>query len=37
MRFLENAENVVFLGLPGVSRTHLATTIGILAAMFKPL
>lgn len=32
MRFLENAENVVFLGPPGVGKTHLATAIGTLAA-----
>jgi DNA replication protein DnaC len=32
MRFLENAENVVFLGPPGIGKTHLATAIGTLAA-----
>lgn len=32
MRFLKNAENVVFLGPPGVGKTHLATAIGTLAA-----
>ena len=32
MRFLENTENVVFLGPPGVGKTHLATAIGTLAA-----
>ena len=32
MRFLESAENVVFLGPPGVGKTHLATAIGIEAA-----
>jgi DNA replication protein DnaC len=32
MRFLENAENIVFLGPPGVGKTHLATGIGLVAA-----
>ena len=32
MRFIENAENVVFLGPPGVGKTHLATALGIEAA-----
>jgi DNA replication protein DnaC len=32
MRFLENAENVVFLGPPGVGKTHLATALGMEAA-----
>lgn len=32
MRFVENAENVVFLGPPGVGKTHLATALGIAAA-----
>lgn len=32
MRFLENAENVVFLGPPGVGKTHLATALGMVAA-----
>ena len=32
MRFVENRENVVFLGAPGVGKTHLAVSIGILAA-----
>ena len=32
MRFLENAENVVFLGPPGIGKIHLATAIGILTA-----
>ena len=27
MRFLENGENVVFLGPPGVGKTHLASAI----------
>jgi DNA replication protein DnaC len=32
MRFLENGENVVFLGPPGVGKTHLATALGLTAA-----
>ena len=32
MRFVENRENVVFLGAPGVGKTHLAVALGILAA-----
>jgi DNA replication protein DnaC len=32
MRFIENAENIVFLGPPGVGKTHLATAIGMETA-----
>lgn len=32
LRFLENGENIVFLGPSGVGKTHLATAIGICAA-----
>ena len=32
LRFLENAENIVFLGPSGVGKTHLATAIGVPAA-----
>lgn len=32
LRFLENSENIVFLGTSGVGKTHLATSIGIAAA-----
>lgn len=32
LRFIEKKENVVFLGTPGVGKTHLATSIGIAAA-----
>jgi DNA replication protein DnaC len=32
MRFLENGENIVFLGPPGVGKTHLATALGLVAA-----
>ncbi len=32
LRFIENKENIVFLGNSGVGKTHLATSIGIQAA-----
>lgn len=32
LRFIENAENIVFLGTSGVGKTHLATSTGIEAA-----
>lgn len=32
LRFMENSENVVFLGSSGVGKTHLATSIAIVAA-----
>lgn len=32
LRFLENQENIVFLGSSGVGKTHLAVSIGISAA-----
>ena len=32
MRFLEGAENIVFLGPSGVGKTHLATALGMAAA-----
>ena len=32
LRFLENKENILFVGSPGVGKTHLATGIGIEAA-----
>ena len=32
LRFMENAQNIVFLGSSGVGKTHLATSIGICAA-----
>ena len=35
MRFLESAENVVFLGPPGVGKTHLATALGMEAARHR--
>jgi DNA replication protein DnaC len=35
MRFLQNAENIVFLGPPGVGKTHLATALGRDAAAHR--
>ncbi len=35
MRFLENGENVVFLGPPGVGKTHLASALGLAAAQHR--
>ncbi len=35
MRFLENGENVVFLGPPGVGKTHLASALGLVAAKHR--
>jgi len=35
MRFLENGENVVFLGPPGVGKTHLASALGMSAARHR--
>jgi DNA replication protein DnaC len=35
MRFLENGENIVFLGPPGVGKTHLATALGMTAAAHR--
>ena len=32
LRFMENKENIIFVGSPGVGKTHLATAIGINAA-----
>ena len=32
LRFIENNENLLFVGSPGVGKTHLATGIGIEAA-----
>lgn len=35
MRFVCNAENVIFLGPPGVGKTHLATALGLVAAQHR--
>lgn len=35
MRFVENSENVAFLGPPGVGKTHLATALGMIAARHR--
>lgn len=37
LRFVYNAENVVFLGPPGVGKTHLAIGLGITAAKNRHL
>ncbi len=34
-RSLENAEKVVFLGPPGVGKTHLASALGLVAAQHR--
>lgn len=35
MRFVENKENVVFLGTPGVVKIHLAVSLGMIAAQHR--
>ena len=35
LRFIENGENVLFLGSSGVGKTHLATAIGVKAAQSR--
>jgi DNA replication protein DnaC len=35
MRFVGNAENVIFLGPLGVGKTHLATALGMVAAQHR--
>ena len=35
MRFLENGENVVFLRPPGVGKTHLASSLGLVAVQHR--
>lgn len=35
LRFIENNENILFIGSPGVGKTHLATAIGIEAAKHR--
>ena len=35
LRFITHAENIVFLGTPGVGKTHLAIALGILAIEHK--
>ena len=37
LRFLENKENILFYGTPGVGKTHLATAIGIEVASKRQL
>lgn len=37
MRFVENKENVVFLGTPGVGKTHLAVALGMTVAQHRYL
>ena len=32
LKFIENKENILFIGSPGVGKTHLATSVGIEAA-----
>ena len=33
--FIENKDNIIFLGPPGVGKTHLATALGVKACMAK--
>lgn len=35
LRFIENNENILLVGSPGVGKTHLATSIGIEAALHR--
>lgn len=35
LQFIENKENIIFIGSPGVGKTHLATAIGIEAASLR--
>ena len=37
LRFIENHEDILFIGTPGVGKTHLATSIGIEAAKSRIL
>lgn len=37
LRFIENHENIIFIGSPGVGKTHLATSIGIESASNRHL
>lgn len=37
LRFIENKENILFYGTPGVGKTHLASAIGIEAAIKRQL
>ncbi|MGL5152139.1 MAG: IS21-like element helper ATPase IstB [Clostridium sp.] len=37
LRFIENKENILFYGTPGVGKTHLATAIGVEAASKRHL
>ena len=32
LRFIEKKENIIFVGSPGVGKTHLATAIGVISA-----
>lgn len=35
LRFIENSENILLIGSPGVGKTHLATSIGIESALHR--
>lgn len=37
LRFVENKENILFVGSPGVGKTHLATAIGLEVAKQKKI
>ena len=33
LKFIENHENIIFVGPPGVGKTHLATSLGMESAI----
>lgn len=37
LRFIENKENIIFIGTPGVGKTHLAVALGIGTATYRKI